>query len=416
MPNTINTLKNAPGVIAKLTAGMLEDKVQFAKSIDKADDSDYNGKNGYQAGDTIYISKPARFTVGTNADITSAIQDVNEEKVALTLNQRKVIGIALTSSEIATDMALANWTKRILEPAVSRLAQEIEKDYLTAATQATYNLVGSAGSTVFDTDTVLAAGQKIDEFACPDLDNRFVLLNPAATRSAVNTRKGLFQSSEEISKQYKSGAMGMADGFAFLRNNLLYTHTNGNDVTGVAVEASVLAPATGATQLGVDGLTTTTGTVRKGQVFTIAGVNAVHPITKADLGYLQQFVVTADATADGSGNATLSISPTIYSSASGALQNVSALPADEAAIVFIGAASSSHVQSLAYHKSAFRHVSVPLVLPGGLDMAGQATSDGGFTVRVTRDYDVLTDRLIMRLDYLGGIAAVRPEWACRITA
>ena len=165
----------------------------------------------------------------------------------------------------------------------------------------------------------------------------------------------------------------------------------------------------------MDGLTTTTGTVAKGSVFTIAGVYAVHPITKVAYPYLQQFVVTADATADGSGQATLSISPTIYSSASGSLQNVSALPADEAALVFVGSASTAYGQNIAYHKSAFRRVSVPLVLPQGMNTAAQETADG-HTIRVLSDFDILTGKMIMRLDYLGGLAAVRPEWACRITA
>ena len=99
----------------------------------------------------------------------------------------------------------------------------------------------------------------------------------------------------------QKGYVGTADGFDFLTSNLLPVITNGNDVTGVAVESSVLAPATGATQLGVDGLTTTTGTVAKGSVFTIAGVYAVHRSPRWLYPYLQQFVVTADATADGSG-------------------------------------------------------------------------------------------------------------------
>ncbi len=414
MPNTINTLKNAPGVVAKLAATMLEDKVQFAKSIDKADSSDYDGKNGYQAGDTIYISKPARFTVGTNADITSAIQDVQEEKVALTLDQRKVIGIALTSSEIATDMALQGWAKRVLEPAVSRMAQEIEKDFLTVATQATANGVGTAGSTIFDTDTVLAAGQKLDEFACPDFDNRFVLLNPAANRSAVNARKGYFNSAPDISAQYKKGYMGEADGFTFMRNNLVYNHTAGTaNVTGVTASANLTS---GSASIALAGLGNTL-TVTKGTIFTIAGINAVHPITKVDLGYPKQFVVSATVTSNAGGAATVVATEVVYSSAGGSLQNVSSLSANGQAVTFFQpTASSVRAQSLAYHKSAFRMVSVPLVTPGGLDMAAQATSDGGFTIRVVRDYDVLTDKLIMRLDFLGGIAPVRPEWASRITA
>ena len=411
MANDIQTLKDAPGVIAAMAAKMLADKVQFCKTIEKADKSDYDGKNGYNAGDTIYINKNARFISGTNADITSAIQDVKEEKVALTLDERRVTGIALTSAEIATEMALKSWVNRILDPAVSEMAQKIEASFLDKAMDATYNSVGTAGSTVFDMDTILSAGQKIDEFACPDLDNRYVLLNPAAQRSAVNANKGLFNADVKVAQQYIKGRMGTAMGFDFLSNNLLPTHTNGNDVV---FEVRTTVSTEGQATLVVEALTTTTGTVKKGTVFTIAGVNAVHPITKQDLGYLQQFVVTADATADGSGYATLSVSPSFYTSASKGLQNITAFPVDGAAITPVGAASTAYVQNLAYHKSAFRMVSVPLVTPGGLDMAAQKTHEG-FTIRVIRDYDVLTDKLIMRLDFLGGICAPRPEWAVRIT-
>ena len=40
MANDIQTLKDAPGVIAAMAAKMLADKVQFCKTIEKADKSD----------------------------------------------------------------------------------------------------------------------------------------------------------------------------------------------------------------------------------------------------------------------------------------------------------------------------------------------------------------------------------------
>jgi len=415
MANAFNNNKAAPGIIAKLAAGMLEDQLQFCKSIDKADESDYGGKNGYSAGDTIYVSKPARFIPGTTADITSTVQDVVEEKVALALDIRKVVAVSLTSAELATDFALKAWANRILKPAVSSMAQYIEQTMLERATDATYNTVGTAGSTVFDTDTMLSAGQKLDEFLAPMSDDRFALLNPAANRSAVNARKGLFQSSEEISKQYKKGVIGIADGFTYLHNNLLSPHANGIDVTGIAVEASVVPITNGMATLGVDGVASG-ATITKGTVFTIAGVNAVHPITKQNLGYLQQFVVTANVTETSGNSVTLAISPSIFYTTTDPRRNVTDAPVDETGtLVFVGPATTSYTQNLAFVSSAFRMASVPLVMPDGLDMAAQETYKG-ITVRVIRDYNVLTDQLIMRLDFLGGIAPVRPEWACRITA
>ncbi len=414
MVNSIQTIKAAAGVLAKAAAGELVDNLQFAKSISKADESDYKGKNGYSAGDIIYINKPARFIPTSSFDITSSIQDIQEEKVALPLDILSSVAISLDSQELASTIDLKSVYERAVKPAVQSIAQNIESTMLTRAVKGVSNLVGTAGFTIFDTDTMLASRQKLNQFLAPQGD-RFALLNPAAERSAVNARKGYFNQNSAIASQYKDGVMGMADGYTYLSNNLIPTITNGNDVTGVAVESSVLVPATGASTLGVDGLTTTTGTVKAGSVFTVAGVNAVHPITKVDMGFLQQFVVTADATADGSGQATLSISPTIYSSASGSLQNVSALPADEAAITFIGLASTSYDRNLTFQRDAFRMVSVPLVLPTSAEFAVQETYKG-FTVAIVRAFDVLKRRMITRVDFLGGFANVRPEWACQITS
>ena len=214
--------------------------------------------------------------------------------------------------------------ERILKPAMIALAHAIEADIIERASDAIYNTVGTPGSTVFDTAQMLQAKDDLNRNLAP-MGDRKALLNTTAMSSAVNARKGLFQSSEEIQKQYKMGYMGTADGFDYLENQLLNTHTNGTDVT---FEVSTTVSSEGATSLVVEGLTATTGTVTKGTTFTIDTVNMVHPQTKDDMGVLQKFVVTADATADGSGIATLSISPAIYTSASGGLQNVTAVPPD----------------------------------------------------------------------------------------
>lgn len=413
MANAFNTAKDAPGIIAKAAAKMFADELQFCKSISKADASDYKGKNGYSAGDTIYISKPARFTPQTTFDITSTQQDITEEKVALTLDTISTVGVNIDSSQFASEIDVRNVIKRVVKPAVSSIVQDVEQRFLEKATDATFNSVGTAGSTVFDTDTLLAAKEKMNKFLCPKDSERYFLADSSAMRSATNARKGLFQSSAEISKQYKMGYVGTADGFHWMENELLNTHTLGTDVGGVAIAASVKTPASGDSSIGVDGLTATTGTMTKGTVFTIDSVFAVHPITKQAYSHLQQFVVTADATADGSGEATVSISPTIYST--GSRQNVSALHADNDALVIVGSASTAYAQPLAFHKNAFRMVSVPLIMPQNAEFAAQETVDG-VTVAVIRDFDINTRKMITRIDFLGGLVAERPEWACRITS
>lgn len=409
MPNAINTVKSAATIISKLAAGYLEDSTQFLKTIDKEPKSSFNQVNGYNPGDTITISKPAQFTMNNTADITSAIQDVVEQKTTLVLNNTRNVPIALTSQEIATDLSLQSWAERVLKPAMITLGNGIEAECLTSAKNAVYNSVGTAGSTMFDTDTMLSADEKLQLFLAPQDDEHYALLNSKATRSAVNARKGLFQQSTAIAEQYKAGYMGTADGLNYLRNNLLPTHTRGTATGAITVTTTVSTQ--GASTITLTG--TGTQTLLAGDVFTVSSVFAVHPVTKAVYPDLQQFVVTANNTASGGTYTAVAVSPAMYTT--GSRQNISAFPQSGATVTLIGNASTGYTQNFAYHKSAFRFVSVPLVMPDGVDMVAQETVNG-ITVRVLRDYQSLTDKLIMRCDVLYGFTAVRPEWAARITA
>lgn len=409
MANTFNTLKSAPGVIAKAAAKMLSDELQFTKSIAKADPADYQGKNGYSAGDTIYISKPARFTAQQAFDITSTMQNVTEEKVPLVLNTISTVGLNINTLEYATTIELKSMIKRIIEPAVQTIAQDIENRFLAQAMQSVYNQVGTAGTTVFDTDTVLSAREKMSKFLCPKDDKRHVLFDSTGGRSAVNARKGLFQQADEIGKQYKSGAIGRADGFIWLENEMVPVLTTGTRTGAITVTTT---SSEGDSTIALTG--TSAQTLAAGDVFTISGVYAVHPILKTVRPFLQQFVVTAANTASGGAYTSVAISPSIYTATSVGLQNVGTLPQSGATVTFTGAASTSYTQHLAFHKNAFRMVSVPLIMPKAVEFAVTEEYEG-INVSIVRAFDVLQRRMITRMDFLGGLVADRPEWATRIT-
>ena len=71
---------------------------------------------------------------------------------------------------------------------------------------------------------------------------------------------------------------------------------------------------------------------------------------------------------------------------------------------------------VAFHKKAFKMASVPLYLPTNAEFSAMGTSKNGLRLAIIRDFDVNTRKLITRIDFLGGVVAVRPEHACRITA
>lgn len=410
---TIATVKSNTKKLLKMGADELMDKVHFFRESEKIEETAFKpDATGHSPGDTVSIRIPTNWVVQEDDfDITSTMQTAKERTVNAVLDKSATVPFDLTSEELASDIDIGKVYERLVQPAILDLAANIESRLLAQATQYTGNTVGTAGATIVDPDTVMAGGELMDEMLAPQ-DMRKFLMDSAAMRSAVNANKGLFTFKR---KEYDDAFIGNALGFDWFKSQLVYRHTNGNDVTGVAVEADVVTPAEGATTLGVDGLTANTGTITKGTVFTIAGVYSVHPQTKVSTGKLKQFShVGATVTADASGYATLTLNEPIYSSASGSLQNVSALHADEASLVFVGAASTTYKQSLMFHKKAFRVCSVPLVMPTNAEISEQVTEQG-ISLALIRDFDVKTRKMITRLDWLGTIVAVRPSHACRVT-
>lgn len=411
MANQFTTIKGSAGIVAKAAAKMLSDELQFCKSISRADESDYDGKNGFSAGDTIYINQNARFIAQQSFDITSTMQDVVETKVPLVLDTISTIGLNVNSLEFATQIQLKSCLERIIKPGVQAIAQDVEQRFLVKAKNYTFNSVGTPGATVYDTDTVLSAREKLNKFLCPKDGSRFLLFDGTAMRSAVNARKGMFNDQESLAKNYKNGAVtGRADGFVWLENELLPSHTRGTQTGAFTVATSVSVE--GQATINLTG--TSGGTLKQGDILSFAATNAVHPITKKVYPFNLQVVVTADNTAVSTAYTNVGIQP-LYTVASKGLQNIDAFPLSGAAVTIVGNAGQISIQNLAFHKNAFRMVSVPLIMPKAVEWAVQETYQG-ITVAIIRAFDVLQRRMITRMDFLGGMVAERPEWSCRLPA
>jgi hypothetical protein len=162
--------------------------------------------------------------------------------------------------------------------------------------------------------------------------------------------------------------------------------------------------------------TATAGVPAIGSVFTVAGVYACHPETKAAYSALQQFTVTATTSAS-----TMTISPAIF--INGPLQNVvssngvaltSTSNVSAAALTFVGDRLSTYTHNLMYHRDAFTFATAALPIYASAEKCVVKTYDG-ISLRVWQDADIRNDELLTRIDILYGFAAIRPQWACRIT-
>ena len=373
---------------------VLHQKLGFVGNVNRQYDSSF-AKSGAKIGDSLKIRLPNQYSVRSGATLSA--QDTTETSMTLQVATQKGVDLNFTSADLT--LSLDDFSSRILEPAMSVLAAAIESDALSMRKDV-YQQVNNTGAAVTFGKVLEGRKKLVDSLAPAGVWN--ALLNTSDGVNLVDALKGLFQDSKEVATQYREGKMGRGAGFDFMESTHLSTQLRGSGNGAYLVNDTV---ASGDSVVTID---TGTGTIKKGEIVTFAGVNSVHPETKADSGVLQQFVVTADY-AGGAGD--ISVSPAFISS--GATQNVSALPADNAAITIAGTASTNYGQSLLFHPDAFAFATADLVMPSGVDFARREVLDG-ISMRVVRQYDINADRFPTRIDVLYGYKTIRPQLAVRL--
>jgi hypothetical protein len=369
---------------------ILHQKLNFVGSINRQYDESF-AKAGAKIGDTLKIRLPNQYTVRSGAALSA--QDTTETSVTLQVATQKGVDLNFTSADLT--MSLDDFSERILDPAMAVLAANVEADAMTMYKDV-WNQTNNQGSAA--TFAKILAGRKnlVDNLA--PLSDRTCNLNTQDNVDLVDALKGLFHDSKEVAKQYREGYLGRTAGFDFVENTLWPSHprsaANGAYlVNGASQTGSTLVVDTGA------------NAPAAGDIITIAGVFRVHPETKASTGVLQQFVIGSGAT-----TTSFPISPAIVTS--GASQNVSGSPADNAAITFAGTASTNHGISMGYHKDAFAFATADLVMPKGVDFSAREVHDG-ISLRIVRQYDINNDKFPCRLDILYGYKTIRPQLANR---
>lgn len=396
------------GHITNKALSVLENNLVFTKSVNREYDDTF-AQRGAKIGDTANIRKPPRYMGRRTATI--APEGSVETSVPLTLNTQYGVDLSFTSKDMTLD--IDDFSERFLKPAMSQLANNIDQDGLALYKQI-YNTVGTPGTVPSSLTPFLQAKARLAQEGAPIDADITALLEPVAEVTVVDGLRSLFQSSEQIKKQYEAGVMGTAAGMTFKMSQNVYQHTTGTQGGTPLVNG---ASQTGSS-LVTDGWTAAAAQrLNVGDVFTIAGVYAINPQTRQSTGALRQFVVTAAGISDGSGNMTISISPSIVGPISSSLgaynQTVSALPADNAAITVLGSSAQLAMQNMVFHKNAFAFACADLEdVPG--DCVRKSDKRLGLSLRMVKFYDGTNDRVLHRLDLLGGWAVIRNELAVRV--
>ena len=392
---------NVSSLVSKQMVQSLHARGKLINSVNTSYSKDFTQKK-YTPGQTVTIDIEHQPTITSGR--TASVQDIENITTSVTLGQFNG-AYELTSMEKGYDVA--DWRK-YSDKIAMRLVRKMETEGFITADQYCGNSVGAAnGSDVDELKTWAQGRSKITDALAPDR-NYFAAAAPLSMVELTDSLKGVYAPDKTISNQYLTGRMKSAAGMNFYesvstRRMTAGTQDNTTPVTNGAAQS-------GSTLI-IDGCDNG-ATITKGTKFTLTAVYAVDPETKVALSYLKQFTVTADSTADGSGNiAALPISPTIYPTTS-SHQNVDALPGDGATLTLLQVSSAKSQSNLIYDRDAMTLVSVPLPKAVGANVH-QYSNYNGINIRTgVGAWDATNDTQILRIDAVWAWGVLRPDHMC----
>lgn len=361
---------------------------------------------GAKIGDTLKIRLPNDYPVADGPALSA--QETNEQSTSLVVNYQRHVDTTFTSAQLS--LSMQDFSERVAAPMMNNLAGNVAKQVMTGVEGGVSNFVANVdgvGAIIPPTaQTILNAGALLTIRSAQAFDRNMVA-DPSTMANCVGTMQGLFNPQADIAQQYRKAQIYRALNFRWFEDPTVLIHTTGTFTAGTV---------NGAGQSGLTLVTNAiTGTLTKGDIITIAGVNSVNRVTKGDDGSLQQFVVTANV---ATGALAIPIYPAIVAPATAGpaagldvqYQTCASSPANGAAVALVNTASERYRKSIAYVPQLVTMATADLKLPTGNGMSARAEADG-ISLRIIRDfYNVQTDAFVDRTDVLFGYTYVRPEW------
>lgn len=317
----------------------------------------------------------------------------------------------------------ARESKALLGAATS-MAEKIDAYILSKATLASADWLGD-GTTSIDEWIDAAAGYaRLKENGVDDANLSYVFNHTDEMKLGDQVVK-LPGPDEFSTSTFRQGFSGKLNGIRTMFTNQLPVLTVGTrtgtganimEVDGANQNVNYADVAKAGTSnglhmtqnLNITDASAAAGTFKQGEVFTIAGVFAYDNRKQAAVSpaRLQQFTVVAD-TASVANAATLKIFPAIIVPGSGAGDNVNintahatvtAAPADNADITFIGAASATLSPRVVLQKQAVVVNTVPLILPASDTSMRRRLTKVPLSVRMWQHSDFFTGAHGVRFD------------------
>jgi len=371
-----------------------------------------------RANDTIWRPQPYIAQSFSGTDMTSNFKDFTQLAVPATLGYSKSVPWTLTAKELRDALQEG----RLGDAAKQKLASDINVALMTVAAQQG-TLVVKRTSAASGFDDVAQADALMNEQGVQAFDRYLALSTRDYNGMASNLAARQTLTGKPLTA-YDKAYVGMVAGFETYKLDYAtrLTAAAGTTVTVNGANQYYTPKATSTAATGetsnVDNryqnltIAVSSGTVKVGDCFTIAGVNALHHITKEDTGQLKTFRITGIVSGSG-GSGVVTISPPIISAGGSTdaeleYKNVSATPANGAAITFLNTAAAN--VNPFWQKDALEILPGRYAVPTDAGTAVmRASTDQGIELVMQKFYDINTMKTKYRLDTLFGVVNKQPE-------
>jgi hypothetical protein len=372
-----------------------------------------------RSNDTIWRPMPYIANTFSGADQTANFQLNTQLSVPSSISNRRSAPWILTDLELRDQLQEG----RLGEAAKQKLASDINVAIMnTASSQGTLVVKRTVAASGFD--DVAQCDAIFNEQGIPSYERYLALSTRDYNGMAANLQVASRSfNGGKSDKAYERAFVGPVASFNTYK--LDYANRLAAAAGGAGLTVSTLVGAANywvpkATSVAVTGETSnvdnrfqrvtisSTTNVAAGDAFTIAGVNAVHHITKGDTGQLKTFrVISVDSAT------TMTISPPIISAQGGSdaelqYQNVTVTPSATAAIVFLNTVAANI--NVFWQKDAIEILPGRIATPSDAGVAVmRGTTDQGIELVMQKFADINTGNIKYRMDTLFGTVCANPE-------
>lgn len=373
---------------------------------------------------SINIKRPPQFIAKSGAAL--AAQDLVTGSVNVAVNQYKNVHISIGDLEYVQSYNEL-MKSETMKSAASRLAHDIDS-FLQSKILRFNSWVGDPGQDINSPQEFNAVHTRLMEQGVPNVDLGATVTFGDGEKIRGSLIGGDIQGvNRNALEKVRIPILSEIDLYATQQGPTLTTGTrvssSAGQVNGGTQNVNYRDVKDSGTQTLILENFAAAATMKAGEVFTIANVYAYDNRAQQALPYLQQFTLVSDATADGSGDVTVTISPAIIvpgtndgtsTDANTAFATVDSIPANDATLVWKGDPSSNYKQRAAWHKRAIALVSARLHMPFTGEASFAMDPETGVAIRYWRGSDINTGAHVHRWDMIYGAETVDPRLGARV--